>query len=200
MAARLSGLTAQTAKEESEKMLQFVGLKDAVNKKIGTFSGGMKQRLGLAQAIIHKPKLLLLDEPVSALDPAGRLDMMNLMKSLQQEMTILYSTHILNDAEQMTDQLLFLKAGKLVEQGSLQDVKAKYEHRQIVVEFKVVEEAAQFVVNSTLSAEQQGNIVILQTDDMQQVIQELAKETFEIRKVEQQSASLEEIFMKVAKL
>ncbi|MGF9975709.1 ATP-binding cassette domain-containing protein [Viridibacillus arvi] len=200
MAARLSGLTAQTAKEESEKMLQFVGLKDAANKKIGTFSGGMKQRLGLAQAIIHKPKLLLLDEPVSALDPAGRLDMMNLMKSLQQEMTILYSTHILNDAEQMTDQLLFLKAGKLVEQGSLQDVKAKYEHRQIVVEFKVVEEAAQFVVNSTLSAEQQGNIVILQTDDMQQVIRELAKETFTIRKVEQQSASLEEIFMKVAKL
>jgi ABC-2 type transport system ATP-binding protein len=68
------------------------------------------------------------------------------------------------------------------------------------VEFKVVEEAAQFVVKSTLSAEQQGNIVILQTDDMQQVIRELAKETFTIRKVEQQSASLEEIFMKVAKL
>ncbi|MBK3493518.1 ABC transporter ATP-binding protein [Viridibacillus sp. YIM B01967] len=198
MAAQLNGLPAKVAKDESEKLLQFVGLKDAANKKIGTFSGGMKQRLGLAQAIIHKPKLLLLDEPVSALDPAGRLDMMHLMKSLQKEMTILYSTHILNDAEQMTDQLLFLKDGHLVEQGSLQDVKAKYEHHQIVVEFKEKVEAARFVESSTLSAEQQGAVVTLQIATMQQVIQELAKGDFAIRKVEQQSASLEEIFMKVA--
>ncbi len=71
----------------------------------------MKQRLGIDQAIIHKPKLLVLDEPVSALDPAGRREIMNLLKELQQQSTILYSTHILNDAEEITDLLLFLQKG-----------------------------------------------------------------------------------------
>ena len=99
MAARLSGMDSRHTKIEAQKTLEFVGLGEALRKKTGAFSGGMKQRLGLAQAIVHKPKILLLDEPVSALDPVGRREIMNLLKSLQQNMTILYSTHILNDAE-----------------------------------------------------------------------------------------------------
>ena len=123
MAARLSGVESKKATKEAKKTLEFVGLGDALKKKTSTFFGGMKQRLGLAQAIVHKPQLLLLDEPVSALDPVGRRQVMNLLKELQQETTILYSTHILNDAEEMTDQLLFLRKGELVEQGSLEDVR-----------------------------------------------------------------------------
>ena len=107
MAARLSGVETKNATIEAKKTLEFVGLGEAMKKKTGTFSGGMKQRLGLAQAIVHKPKLLLLDEPVSAFDPVGRRQVMNLLKELQQETTILYSTHILNDAEEMTDQYYF---------------------------------------------------------------------------------------------
>ena len=95
-----------------------------MHKKTATFSGGMKQRLGIAQAIVHKPKLLLLDEPVSALDPVGRREMMDLLKELQQQTTILYSTHILNDAEEMTDQLLFLSDGKLVDRDFTRDASA----------------------------------------------------------------------------
>ena len=96
-----------------------------MKKRTGTFSGGMKQRLGLAQAIVHGPELLLLDEPVSALDPVGRRQVMNLLKELQQRTTILYSTHILNDAEEMTDQLLFLRKGVLVENGSLEAIRGE---------------------------------------------------------------------------
>ena len=72
MVAKLSGIDGKMVKSQAERTLDFVGLADAKNKKTGTFSGGMKQRLGLAQAIVHKPGLLLLDEPVSALDPMGR--------------------------------------------------------------------------------------------------------------------------------
>lgn len=106
MAAKLNGVPAKST-SRSPKTLEFVGLGNDLNKKISTFSGGMKQRLGISQAIVHKPKLLLLDEPVSALDPVGRREVLDLLKGLQQETTILYSTHILNDAEEMTDQLLF---------------------------------------------------------------------------------------------
>ncbi|WP_256204179.1 AAA family ATPase [Planococcus faecalis] len=97
----------------------------------------MKQRLGLAQAIVHQPKLLLLDEPISALDPTGRREIMDLLKSLQQDTTILYSTHILNDAEEMTDQLLFMKDGCLIEQGSLSEVKNRHAARTFAYSFKI---------------------------------------------------------------
>ena len=144
MAARLSGVEAKKATQEARKTLEFVGLGDAMKKKTSTFSGGMKQRLGLAQAIVHKPKLLLLDEPVSALDPVGRRQVMNLLLELQAETTILYSTHILNDAEEMTDQLLFLRQGALVEQGSLEDVRTRYAKPRILIEFERLEDINRF--------------------------------------------------------
>ncbi|HBI2132052.1 TPA: ABC transporter ATP-binding protein, partial [Listeria monocytogenes] len=84
------------------------------NKKISTYSGGMRQRLGIAQAILHRPELLVLDEPVSALDPIGRREMMLLLDKLKKEITILFSTHILKDAEEICDRIAIIKNGELV--------------------------------------------------------------------------------------
>lgn len=202
MAARLSGVETKRATVESKKVLEFVGLKDAMKKKTSTFSGGMKQRLGLAQAIVHKPELLLLDEPVSALDPVGRRQIMNLLKELQQETTILYSTHILNDAEEMTDQLLFLRQGLLVEQGSLDDVRNRYAKPRIIIEFDKIEELHRFekvspwkftTINRTISID-----VKIEKVEIAAVLSVLHEESFLIRKVERQTASLEKIFMEVA--
>lgn len=202
MVAKLSGMDTRSAKLESQKTLEFVGLGDALRKKIGTFSGGMKQRLGLAQAIVHKPKLLLLDEPVSALDPVGRREIMNLLKDLQQNMTILYSTHILNDAEEMTDQLLFLRKGQLVEQGSIGDVRAKYDQPRYRVEFGSVEDAVNFSQIAPWSVDVEGtngNIDIMNGQPMMMdVLKLLGDSGLDVRKAERQTASLEEIFMKVA--
>lgn len=201
MAAKLSGVETKTVRSEAEKTLEFVGLGDALKKKTGTFSGGMRQRLGLAQAIVHKPKLLLLDEPVSALDPVGRREIMNLLKDLQSETTILYSTHILNDAEEMTDQLLFLRKGQLVELGSLADVKTKYENPRYRIEFSSPEGAAAFVENNPWGAENEGPIAYVPREadspKMEDILKVLLESGLEIRKVERQTASLEEIFMKV---
>ncbi|WP_075620287.1 ABC transporter ATP-binding protein [Paenisporosarcina indica] len=202
MAAKLSGMETRSAKLEAQKTLEFVGLGEALRKKTGTFSGGMKQRLGLAQAIVHRPKLLLLDEPVSALDPVGRREIMNLLKSLQQNMTILYSTHILNDAEEMTDQLLFLRKGRLVEKGSIGDVRAKYDHPRYRVEFGSAEDAKTFSLAAPWHVAVEGTIgfidIIQDMPVMSDMLKLLGESGLDIRKAERQTASLEEIFMKVA--
>jgi ABC-2 type transport system ATP-binding protein len=202
MAAKLSGMDTRSAKIEAQKTLEFVGLGEALRKKTGAFSGGMRQRLGLAQAIVHKPKLLLLDEPVSALDPVGRREIMNLLKSLQQNMTILYSTHILNDAEEMTDQLLFLRKGHLVEQGSLSDVRAKYDSPRYRVEFASEEDALNFAARAPWKVNYQGTTSVIdmtnEEPEMKEVLGYLAESGLIVRKAERQTASLEEIFMKVA--
>lgn len=201
MAARLSGVGTKDALSEAQKTLEFVGLGNVMKKRIGTFSGGMKQRLGLAQAVVHKPELLLLDEPVSALDPVGRRQVMDLLKELQQQTTILYSTHILNDAEEMTDQLLFLRKGELVENGSLGSIKQKYANPRILIEFATAEEAARFLSLSSWTLVSKENIVsidpLVQNIGMTEVLAVLHADAFRIRKVEWQTASLEEIFMKV---
>ena len=201
MAAQLSGIDGKMIKSQAVRTLDFVGLEDAKNKRTGTFSGGMKQRLGLAQAIVHKPGLLLLDEPVSALDPMGRREVLNLLKELQEHTTILYSTHILNDAEEMTDQLLFLKKGQLVEQGSLKEVRDKYANLQYKILFVNTEEAAKFVEISPWPARQENEVVFIHLEEnkpmMNEVLQVLANSNLRLSKVERASASLEEIFLQV---
>lgn len=202
MAAKISGVEAANVRKQSVRTLEFVGLGPAMKKKCGTFSGGMKQRLGLAQAIVHQPKLLLLDEPVSALDPTGRREILNLLKSLQQDTTILYSTHILNDAEEMTDQLLFLQKGKLVEQGSLKEVRDRYSEPRIQIRFETDEEALRFGALNAWQGTVDRTEVILpvttQGPTMQMVLERLAAEGLAVSGVERKAATLEEIFLKVA--
>lgn len=122
-AGRLSHLTKSQLAAKIDETLAFVSLSDVKNKRIGGFSGGMKQRLGLAQALIHDPELLILDEPVSALDPNGRRDVLKMLQALKTRMTILFSTHVLHDAEQVCDSVIMLKEGKIRWNGSLTDLK-----------------------------------------------------------------------------
>ncbi|MEK4683743.1 DUF4162 domain-containing protein [Bacillus sp. FSL W7-1294] len=158
------------------------------------------QRLGIAQAIVHKPKLLVLDEPVSALDPVGRREMMHLLKQLQQS-TILYSTHILNDAEEITDQLLFLQKGRLVEQGSLKNIRAKLDSFRYKVQFSSKDEALYFASQSPLPTVVEECYALIEIKDnfptMQQLMSQLVVLPVSILKVERVTMTLEEIFMKV---
>jgi ABC-2 type transport system ATP-binding protein len=107
-----------------EEILEIAGLREKIDRRIKTFSAGEKQRLGLAQAYIHRPELLILDEPAAALDPMGRYDVLQIMKGLQPYTTIFYSTHILDDVQKVSDQVAILKQGELVAQGPIEQVMA----------------------------------------------------------------------------
>ncbi len=107
--------------EEIERVLRFVGLLDN-KQRIGGFSRGMKQRLSIAQALIHKPEFLIMDEPTSALDPIGRMEILKLIRTLSKSMTIFYSTHILEDAEKVCDRIGLLDKGTLLLEGRTKDL------------------------------------------------------------------------------
>jgi ABC-2 type transport system ATP-binding protein len=107
---------------------------DAGRRVIGGYSGGMRQRLGLAQAILNRPPVLLLDEPVSALDPEGRRDVLEVIRRLGGESTVLFSTHILNDVERVCDRVAILDRGRLVTTGPMDELLARYARPVFVVD------------------------------------------------------------------
>jgi ABC-2 type transport system ATP-binding protein len=126
LAGQLQGLDAGTARTRAEATLAQVGLTDAARRRIGGYSGGMRQRLGIAQALVAEPSLLVLDEPVSSLDPEGRRDLLALIADLRQRATIVFSTHVLSDVERICDRVAILDHGRLVTEGPLDDLLARY--------------------------------------------------------------------------
>ena len=105
-----------------QKVISDVGLSDAIDKKVGLFSRGMKQRLGLATTIIGQPNLILLDEPCSALDPIGRHDVLEIVNKLKENATVLFSTHILSDVETVCDSVTVVDHGKTLYEGTVNGI------------------------------------------------------------------------------
>ena len=116
--AALKGLPKKSAKRRANELLELVGLEDMGRKKIKTFSGGMKQRLGIAQALLNNPKLLILDEPTAGLDPKERVRFRNLIQQLGKDSIVLLSTHIVSDIEHIADEVLMMKDGTLIYNGT----------------------------------------------------------------------------------
>ncbi|MDO4800583.1 MAG: ABC transporter ATP-binding protein [Prevotellaceae bacterium] len=115
--AELKGLSRKEAREETARLLALVHLADHADEKLRTFSGGMRQRVLLAQALLGQPKLLILDEPTAGLDPYERINFRNLLSTVSQQCIVLLSTHVVSDVECIADQILLLQNGKLVASG-----------------------------------------------------------------------------------
>ncbi|HLS60815.1 MAG TPA: ABC transporter ATP-binding protein [Virgibacillus sp.] len=132
----LTFLSKAEAQQRAETLLKQVGIFADRNKRISKYSGGMKQRLGIAQAIIHRPQLLMLDEPVSSLDPIGRREVLTLLEELKTNMTILFSTHILADVDEISDDLLLLHRGEILESGLMAELRRNYQSTKISLAFE----------------------------------------------------------------
>jgi ABC-2 type transport system ATP-binding protein len=126
LAGRLQGLSERDGRARATTTLELVGLADAARRRVGGYSGGMRQRLGIAQALVSEPRLLILDEPVSSLDPEGRRDLLALIADLRASATVIFSTHVLADVERICDRVGIMDRGQLVTEGPLDELLARY--------------------------------------------------------------------------
>ncbi|EHE8323846.1 ABC transporter ATP-binding protein [Listeria monocytogenes] len=199
---KLSNMEKTDLKTRIKEVLLLVGLEESANKKISTYSGGMRQRLGIAQAILHRPELLVLDEPVSALDPIGRREMMLLLDKLKKEITILFSTHILKDAEEICNRIAIIKNGELVTDKTVAQLMEEESSPVFDVEFSGDSEAWQTLLlqnEHVEKIEKVGMVYQVYTTNQkagsEAILKSLLQIDGEFIRVENRHQSLEEIFM-----
>ena len=193
--------------KRSEELLSLVGLNGAT-KQVGGFSRGMKQRLGIAQALLTQPKLLICDEPTSALDPVGRKEILDILYKISGTTTVLFSTHILSDVERICDHAAFLNEGKIAVTGTLAEIKALHGHDSLLLEFTADKDLQLFKKQKSiepllLHSEENNRELILHSRDMVSVQKSLFRELAETGicpvRIELMEPSLESLFLEVVK-
>ncbi|MDO4542535.1 MAG: ABC transporter ATP-binding protein [Bacillota bacterium] len=197
LCGKIRGLKAWEAKVRAEEALSFTGLEEAADRRIKGFSRGMKQRLGIAQALIHRPKILICDEPTSALDPAGRKEILDILAALGNEATVLFSSHILGDVERICQNITLIHKGKIVLSGSREELKAKRGADGFELEFSHDREAKAALNILSRSHSLQGSVLALAGDerDMAAAIERLKTEEVFPRRAEMREPTLESLFM-----
>lgn len=208
-AARLFQMGTAERKSRSQQLLKMVGLDSASNRKIGGFSGGMVQRLGIAQALIHGPEVLLLDEPTSSLDPAGRYDVLDLIDRLRGQVTVFLSTHILSDVERVCDTVGIIHEGELLLVAERDELLSRYATDTISLELESGSDAkAQELLGElnkqpwSQSGELNGIQIRLTVKDdaaaKEAILPLLASRGVLLNKLEWVRPSLEEIFLRLS--
>ena len=203
----LHKVPAATRRKRGRELLAMVGLKDWGNRPLRTYSKGMKQRLGLAQALLNKPTLVILDEPTDGLDPVGRRDVAEVLRELRHRgTTVFLNSHLLGEAERLCDRVAILAAGSVVRQGTVHDLTSEGRRYEIRIEGTLPDVASLHTLIATLGgvvsfeAAQGATLITLQTGRpqfLQPLIDELRRHGVTIDAIVPQRQSLEEFFIGV---
>ncbi|UQD51136.1 bacitracin ABC transporter ATP-binding protein [Bacillus methanolicus] len=187
-------------KKEIDRVLDIVKLSDVKNKLVKKYSLGMKQRLGIAQALLGKPELLILDEPTNGLDPAGIQEIRHLIKTLPEKtgMTVLVSSHILSEIELIANHVGIIHKGKLIFQGTIDELRARGESH-IIVGASPIHEAANFLKERGYSIKVRETEIIVENHSVNpaQINRELVLSKFDVYYLSEKKETLEQIFLNI---
>ncbi len=202
--AGLFKLPRREALQRTRELLAQTGLEEAARRKVGGYSGGMKQRLGIAQALINRPKVLFLDEPVSALDPVGRHELLELIRELKRDSTVFFSTHVLNDADQICDEVIILKQGEVALQATVDELRQRYTDPVFELELESAPDGMLDRLQALpyyQSHQSSGPVLTVVVKDLAQAKQQLPgflwSEGAVLRRYQLQTPSLEQVFLRV---
>ena len=211
-AGEMHNLSKDKLKEAVNKVAEICGLKDRKNQEIGTLSKGYRQRVGLAQALIHDPEILILDEPTEGLDPNQRIEIRDLIKKIGAQKTVILSSHVLSEVEATCNRVLIINKGKIVASGTPEELKSQ-SATQTKIYLKAEGPIDQMVevikkmdgVEKILTAKAEGNIVNIEieTDSSKELrkplVQLLLDNNWQLLEINKQEKSLEDIFVKLTK-
>ncbi len=195
-----------TANPESrvEEMIELTGLSKEGNKLIGSLSKGYRQRVGLSQALIHNPEVLILDEPTSGLDPNQIQEIRELIRTISKEKTIIFSTHILQEVKMLCDRVIIINQGKLVANDAINELESRFKSTQkVIVEFRTdpgleILKTIKHITQVVTSGKSRYTFTSGSSEDLRDLlIDECQKNKFPIREITKEKNSVEEVFSKL---
>ena len=194
----ITGMNKAAIRTRSMELLELVGLGHE-RHRIKGFSRGMKQRLGIAQALLNRPRLLICDEPTSALDPVGRKEILSILQAVREYTTVLFSTHILSDVERICTDVAFLHNGVISKQGKLADIKSACRSEEYLLEVEK-EEDLQVLLQAFAGLKRMNDASLRFRESelpLQDVLRFIADRQIALLKLERAEPSLEALFMEV---
>ena len=194
----ITGMPKAEIKARVTELLDLVGLGNEKHHIKG-FSRGMKQRLGIAQTLLNRPKLLICDEPTSALDPVGRKEILDILLSVREQTTVIFSTHILSDVERICTDVAFLNDGVVTMQGKLSEIKAGYRTEKYLLEVENNSDVAK-IAEAFAECKPVGQTQLEFSEKehtVHEVMEFITKEKLPVLKIERMEPSLESLFMEV---
>jgi ABC-2 type transport system ATP-binding protein len=204
-AGRLFGMGGSRLEARVDEVLSLTGLTEAARRRVSGYSGGMRQRLSLAQALLHEPELLFLDEPVSALDPAGRHEVLELLAGLRGRITVFMSSHILADVERICDRVGIIDRGRLIVESSVAELQSRYAQPVYVIEMEPGQAAGEVALVAALerlgAVSREGAEIRVATGDPEaaapEILRLLAGGPYAVARFERLRPSLEDIFLRL---
>ena len=194
---QIAGLDRRETENRAQELLELVGLAEEKHRIRG-FSRGMKQRLGIAQALLNRPKLLICDEPTSALDPVGRKEILDILLAIRNQTTVLFSTHILSDVERICTDVAFLDQGVAELQGPLTEIKSKYRSEAYLLETEREEDAAALLQKFPDIQQSDSQLIFYEKQNtLCDVLGFVAAQKLSLVKLERAEPTLESLFMEV---